>query len=842
MRHCFRILLFIITLFFFNSISAQSFLNPFKDWQFRKKGDKLWMPATVQGTVHTDLFSNEKIPDPFADDNEKKLQWIENEDWEYSCTFDVDSTFLLQKNIDLVFEGLDTYAKVYLNDKLILTADNMFMQWEIDCKSQLRTKKNQLKIIFESAVKKGKQDSISFPYILPGDSRVFTRKAQYQYGWDWGPRYVTCGIWKPVYFKAWNNIIINDVQIEQQAVDSSFAALRANLEISSEQRDSFNIVIINNNDESILQTEKIFLAKGLNQIHVSFEIAHPQLWWPKGYGKQYLYELIILILKNDKVVHADTVKTGIRKIELVQKADNIGKSFYFKVNDVPVFMKGANFIPPDNFLPRVSKTEYENLINDAVESNMNMLRVWGGGTYADDYFYKLCDEKGILVWQDFMFACAMYPGDSAFLENVKQEIICNVKKLRNHASIALWCGNNEIDEGWKNWEWQKQYKMSEKDSAKIWKNYLSLFDSLIPSLLKTYDPVHPYWQSSPQIGWGRKESLLQGDSHYWGVWWGMEPFSIYKNKVGRFMSEYGFQGFPVEQTLNAFSTEEKINLSSKYLKAHEKHPAGLETISAYMKSEYKIPTDLDNYIYVSELLQANGMKTANDAHRLSKPYCMGSLYWQFNDCWPVISWSGRDCYGRWKAMQYIVKKAFQPVVVISDTSCGMIKTSIVSDEMKAVKGILKCSLLDFSGNKLWEKDSIVNVPANSSQCFLNVKIKGIIRDTSQLNSVVYVARLFSADRLVSQDLFYFYPVKNLKLKEVNIQKELITKKGKIFLKLKSNTLAKNIFITLDNKYIKLSDNYFDLLPSESIEIQIPDATITNDLLEKINIKTVNQIN
>lgn len=841
MKHCFRILLF-VPLFFFNGLFAQSILNPCKNWQFRKKGDTVWMPATVPGTVHTDLFANGKIPDPFADDNEKKLQWIENEDWEYSCTFDVDSTFLLQKNIVLVFEGLDTYAKVYLNDKLLLTADNMFRQWEIDCKSQLRAKKNQLKIIFESAVKKGRQDSLVSPYILPGDSRVFTRKAQYQYGWDWGPRFVTCGIWKAVYLKSWENICVGDVQLLQQSFDSTLASLSANIEMSCQQGDSCNLIIINNNDENILQSEKIFLRKGQNQIHVPFEIEHPQLWWPNGYGKQYLYELIILILKNDKVIHADTLKTGIRKIELVQKADSIGKSFYFKVNDAPVFMKGTNFIPADNFLPRVSKTDYENLVNDAAQCNMNMLRVWGGGTYADDYFYKLCDEKGVLVWQDFMFACAMYPGDSAFLENVKQEIICNVKKLRNHSSIALWCGNNEIDEGWKNWEWQKQFKMSSKDSTIIWKNYLSLFDSLIPSVLKTYDPVRPYWPSSPQIGWGRKESLMQGDSHYWGVWWGMEPFSIYKKKIGRFMSEYGFQGFPVEQTVNAFSADGKISLTSKYLNAHEKHPTGFETISSYMKSEYKIPTDLDNYIYVSELLQANGMKTAIDAHRMAKPYCMGSLYWQFNDCWPVVSWSGSDYFGRWKAMQYIVKKAFQPIVVISETSGGMIKTSIASDEMKAVKGILKCSLIDFSGIKLWEKDTAIIVNANSSQSFLKVKIMSMIKDTSQLHSAVFMAKLFSADSLVSEDLFYFYPVKNLKLKDVYIQKELITKNEKTFLKLKSNYLAKNICITLDNKYIKLSDNYFDLLPNESIEIRIPNTYISGDILGRINIQTINQIN
>ncbi|UPT69479.1 MAG: hypothetical protein M0D53_09800 [Flavobacterium sp. JAD_PAG50586_2] len=379
---------------------------------------------------------------------------------------------------------------------------------------------------------------------MPGDEKVFTRKAQYHYGWDWGPRFVTSGIWKKVSLQFWNKAHITNVKCNQLSAEKG--ELQFVTEIQSTVQGKFQLRI---NDK----TKVINLKKGINRIVIPYTIENPKLWWPNGLGSPHLYPFQINLLQNTVSLSKKELRIGLRTIELIQEKDEMGKSFYFKVNGEPVFMKGANYIPPDSFLPRATDSVYKSIVKKAKNANMNMLRVWGGGVYADDAFYNECDENGILVWQDFMFACAMYPGNDDYVNNVKNEVIDNVNRLQNHPSIALWCGNNEIDEGWHNWGWQKQYKYSAQDSAKIWNDYQKLFHQLIP---KTLDSLfskdkNRYWPSSPSIGWGKKESLTQGDSHYWGVWWGKEPFDVYEKKVGRFMSEYGFQGMPALETLQS---------------------------------------------------------------------------------------------------------------------------------------------------------------------------------------------------------------------------------------------------------------------------------------------------
>ena len=407
-------------------------------------------------------------------------------------------------------------------------------------------------------------------------------------------------------------------------------------------------------------SEKITLQKGLNSYKTKLSVPDPKLWWPNGMGDQPLYQLDFQI-ESSNSVDSQNVIFGIRQIELVQQKDSIGESFYFKINGKPFFAKGANYIPQDNFPSRVPDEKYIQTIQTALDANMNMLRVWGGGIYEKDIFYDLCDQKGILVWQDFMFACTMYPGDSAFIENVRQEAIYQVKRLRNHPSIALWCGNNEVDEGWHNWGWQKALNYSASDSTEVWNNYLKIFEKILPEAVSLYSPYTPYIPSSPQNGWGRKESLTHGDAHYWGVWWGAEPFEIYEEKVGRFMSEYGFQGFPDLKTLDSCLLPEDRNLLSPALLNHQKHPRGMELIRTYMELEYKVPDEFEDYAYVSQLVQAYGIKKAIEAHRRAMPRCMGTLYWQLNDCWPVISWSSVDYYNRWKALHYFVRQAYQDV-------------------------------------------------------------------------------------------------------------------------------------------------------------------------------------
>ncbi len=791
-------------------------------WQFKNTKENNWFPAKIPGTVHTDLFENKIIPNPFTGNNEKLLQHIEQENWEYKTEFIITKTEYQNEHIELNFEGLDTYAKVYLNDSLILTANNMFRTWNLDIKKQLKIGNNQLEIIFESAVKKGIEESKKLPYELPGNEKVFTRKAQYHYGWDWGPRFVTCGIYKAIQLHFWNQAKINHVQFIQEKLTKELAIIQFKVEVNCSQKGNYHFEMYNSKpsrDLPLFKDTIIELQKGINTVLLNAKIKNPELWWTHNLGKQNLYYYTIVLESAGKKIDLKHVKFGLRTIELIQEKDSFGKSFLFKLNGIPVFMKGANYIPEDNFLPRVPFSKTKQLINDAKAANMNMLRVWGGGEYASDYFYQLCNENGILVWQDFMFACAMYPGDSAFLENVKAEINGQIIRLRNHPSLAIWCGNNEIDEGWKNWGWQKQYNYNSIDSTKIWNDYVLLFENNIKNAIQLLDKDRFYWPSSPSIGWGRKESLTQGDAHYWGIWWGMQPFETYEKKVGRFMSEYGFQGMPNLSTFFKMGAlqygKNGLKIDSTILKTHQKHPTGFETIQTYMERDFNVPKSFENYVYVSQLLQAEGMKTAIEAHRRAMPYCMGTLYWQLNDCWPVTSWSSIDYDGNWKALHYQVKKSYENLLVSFEEKKDAVLVYILSDQLENIKGNLTIKVIDFDGKIVFTENLATIVKSNTSSIYYyfdKSKLKGDIN----LNNLVLSAT-FNNENTKINSLFYFVKPKDLLLQKPTIYFKYLNKNQ---IEISSDKLAKNVFLRTDNKSYKFEDNYFDLLPNEPKIIQV----------------------
>lgn len=800
MTHMFKkIFLFLIIVCC--SVSAQtSYRNlSSENWLFNKQGETKKHIATIPGTVHTDLFANQLIPDPFFGANEKQLQWIENENWEYETTFLLSEKEISNENIELEFEGLDTYATVYINGKLVLEADNMFRKWIISANNHLKKGKNHLKIIFQSAVQKGKEEAEKLSYTLPEKERVFVRKAQYQFGWDWGPRFVTAGVWKKVQLKFWNSAKIENIKYSQVELNDQKAILEFTTEIHVSEVKTIQLKI---NEKS----ETFHLKKGTNKVKMHYEISNPKRWWCNGLGFPHQYEFYFSLEQSRKIIDNKELKIGLRTIELVQDKDEFGTSFYFKLNGKPVFMKGANYIPQDNFIPKQTPSSYYELVQNARKANMNMLRVWGGGVYADDEFYNTCDANGILVWQDFMFACAMYPGDEKFVENIKHEVIDNVNRLQNHPSIALWCGNNEIDEGWHNWGWQKQFKYSQADSTKIWNDYKKVFHEVIPQTLDTLlsEEKNLYWPSSPSIGWGKKESLTQGDSHYWGVWWGKEPFEMYKKKVGRFMSEYGFQGMPNIETLKKVLTKEDFNFTSEAFKNHQKHPTGFETINEYMARDFPVPTSMEKYNYVSQLLQAHGMKTAIEAHRLAKPYCMGSLYWQLNDCWPVTSWSTLDYYGNWKAAHYQVKESFAPIyLAVTENENGY---SIIgsNDNLEVKEGLVTAKLLDFSGNELWtaSKECVLNVERNTTcMQILNTELPKFVKEKTVLQIE------FTSNQKKTVAHHYFVKPKELQLEQPTIEVKIV---GETLIELKTNTLAKNVYLQAKDTFFE--ENYFDLLP------------------------------
>jgi beta-mannosidase len=810
------------------------------NWRFRKSGDNEWLPATVPGTVHTDLFDNKKIRDPFFGTNEKKLQWIDTCSWEYDTWFDGNAEIISSYHCELQFEGLDTYAKVYLNDSLILIAENMFRTWRIECNKFLRPEKNHLVVIFESAVKRGREAVKKNQPMLPGDEKVYTRKAQYQYGWDWGPRFAGCGIWRPVQFVAWNALRINNVQLSDEMLNDSISEISAWLNITADKASMVYIkIILEGATKDSFYFEQPLTFPLTENIEADLEIKNPMLWSCNGSGKQNLYRITIQVMDPDRQSDVFHTSYGLRKIELVQEKDKSGSSFYFKVNDEPVFMKGANWIPADHFLPRVTKNKYRELLTAAKDANMNMIRVWGGGVYEDNAFYELCDSLGILVWQDFMFACAMYPGDAAFSENVRSEIIDNVTRLRNHPCIALWCGNNEIDEGWKNWGWQKQYSYSAKDSAEIWKNYLGLFREMIPGLLSKLDPTRSYWESSPSIGWGHEESLRSGDSHYWGVWWGMEPFETYLKKTGRFMSEYGFQGMPSMKAIELFAGSGERKLNSAAMKNHQKHPAGFETIEHYMRDWYKKPKDFESYVYISQLLQADGMRTAIESHRRAKPYCMGSLFWQLNDCWPVTSWSSIDFSGEKKAVYYAAKKSFEKYLIsVVDTGANF-SVYVVSDDTIDQNGQLKITVLDFLGNVLSTEVANATLSKNAGVRCYSDRMDEMRSRYNPFRTVIKL-ELFKGETLLTRNLYYFNKPKDLLMdkKDIGVSYDVFNDNTGGILKLTSKNLSKNVYLDTPGHETDFSENYFDLLPGETRTIFFQTSLSEHDFRMQLLIRTV----
>ncbi|MEQ8478337.1 glycoside hydrolase family 2 protein [Fulvivirga sp.] len=801
-----------------------------ENWSFKSTNDIEWNEATVPGTVHTDLIDLGTIEDPFYRLNEHNLQWIDKEDWEYKTSFDVSGATLSDQNIELDFAGLDTYASVYLNDSLILQTDNMFRNYAVEVKRLLKAGENKLRVLLESPIKKGIEKYDATPFQIPvsdndlskigkveGEKKVsvFTRKAGYHFGWDWGPRLVTSGIWRPITLRSWSNHKIEDLFIQQNSIDKK-ASLTAFIEVMSNKDDEGAQVEIDVNGTPF-KTAEVKLTKGQNTLNIPFEIENPELWWPNGMGEQVLYNVEAKVTSNS-YTDSKSHKIGLRTIELVRQPDSIGASFYFKVNGHPVFMKGANYIPQDVFLTRAKEPQYKHILSSAKEANMNMIRVWGGGIYENDEFYQLCDEMGLLVWQDFMFACAMFPGDEAFLENVRQEAIDNVKRLRNHTSIALWCGNNENLSAWENWGWKDNVtkEQSKEVADTIWKAYDDVFHKILPEVVTKYDNSRAYWPSSPGSDFGEKESHEKGDAHYWMVWWGKEPFDNYNKAIPRFMSEYGFQSFPEFASVKKYTAPEDHDIYSEVMKSHQRSSIGNNTIEEYMLRHYKKPEDFESFLYVSQLLQSHGIKIGIEAHRRNRDRCMGSLYWQINDCWPVASWSSIDYYGKWKALHYSAKKSFKTFLISHENTEDNIDLFVISDSLKNINAKLKVSLIDFEGNELhqWEED--ITIEANNSNKYLTLSKRELGRKSKD---VLLSVQLLLGDKVIADNIIYLASFKELNFPSTELTYSVKENNDTFEVILRTNKLAKDVFISSASDQ-NFSDNYFDMLPNAEKTVSI----------------------
>src|SRR5258705_2335264 len=757
--------------------AAKTSIALINGWQFREVGKDTWYPATVPGCVHTDLLKNKLIEGPFYRGNESKLQWIGKKDWEYRMSFTVKPELLSREQLELVFEGLDTYANVFLNDQHLLDADNMFRTWRVDSKRALKPGLNTLRIRFRSPINEILPVMAKMNYQLPSPNDQgektypYTRKAAYHFGWDWGPRFVTSGIWKPVSIEAWDKLRIADLHIVQEQVGVDVARLKAEVEVVAVAGSEAMLIIDNAVTKTVVARKQVRLVPGTNNLSLAFTISHPLLWWPNGLGSHPLYNFRARILINGVPVDQLSTRTGQRSFEFRQEADQQGKSFTFIINGVPVFAKGGNWIPADSFPTRVSRAKYSQLLESVRDTNMNMLRVWGGGIYESNDFYELCDEMGILIWHDFMFAGSMYPGTPEFLDNVRHEAIDNVKRLRNHPSIVIWAGNNEIEAGWMNWGWKKNLPPS------LWDDYQKIFNGVLPEVCAALDPSRPYWPTSPHGGLpDDPNSLRSGDTHYWQVWHAAKPFANYEQQTPRFMSEFGFQSFPQIETVNSYTIPSEHDIQSPVMLAHQKHARGNQLIREYMLREYPEPKDFESFLYVSQVLQAEGIKIGAEHLRRIMPHNMGSLYWQIDDCWPVASWSSIDYTGRWKALQYYARRFYSDILVSPHEENGNLNVFVVSDRLQPATAQLNLSLLDFEGNKVWTQQKDIEVAALNSKSYFTVPINTLL-EGKDVKGVFLFTEVLVAGKPVSRNEYFFQPYKNLSLPRPQINADVVAVRG-----------------------------------------------------------------
>lgn len=815
---------------------AQSMQTPTRltirtDWQFRQAQTPDWKPTSVPVSVHTALLKNGMIDDPFYRDNEAKLQWIEQQDWEFQCSFEADPAMLARKHVELNFSGLDAYGHVYLNDSLIIESDNMFRTWRADVKKWLKPGTNRLHVYFESPLKKVDADWKNLGYELPGGVRTMTRKAQFQYGWDWGPRFVGCGILKAPELVAWDDFIFENVFITHQSITKERARMVARFRYRSDVKADVSVWFRDGKRKSI---EDRRITPGIHEDSVTYDVENPRLWWCNGLGEPHLYDFSIEVKSDSRLIEKSDQRVGIRTIELVTEPDAKGQTFYFRLNGKPVFAKGANYIPQDVFQDRVTGAQYKSLIDDAVASNMNMLRVWGGGIYEDEVFYQLCDARGILVWQDFMYACALYPGGK-FLKTAAAEAYEQIERLRNHPSIALWCGNNENNEAWNHWGWQMSF--NEAQRAQLWRDYQILFNDLLPTYVSNYGGEVPYWESSPKYGRANPKCTSEGDCHYWGVWHDEEEFSVFNKKVPRFMSEYGFQSFPEWRTIESFTLPEDRSLESKVMLVHQKHPRGNALIAEYMKRDYREPKKFEDFVYVSQLLQAEGMRTAIEAHRRNKPYCMGTLYWQYNDVWPVASWSSRDYFGRWKAAQYVVRDAYRPVVALPIVEDEILKVYACSDLPKDSSANLQVRIMDFEGEVIYDTTvPDLKMTADASRMVWQGSLKTILGKLKPENAVAELLLKSPDGQVLNRRLFYFAPPRKLSLPHTDIKLQVQQVNDGYQLTLQSSRLAKNVLLSGPDVNGRFMDNYFDLLPGERRSVLFKTERILENPARAFHVK------
>ncbi len=770
------------------------------EWQMREVNANEWLAARVPGGTFTDLMAANKIPDPFDRENEKQVQWVADRDWEYRREFEVGDDLLKEDRVELFCAGLDTLAEVTLNGQPVGKSDNMFRSYAWDVTAILKPGKNTLAIVFRSPVAyiNKRQQERKLPTMMNG-GMAHLRKVQSHFGWDWGPRLPISGIWREIALRGYSTARLGDVRLTQRHADGR-VWMEVAAQAESWRGDELTLQLRLNGPDGSVQEAQAPVVTG--HAHLSLEVAAPQLWWPNGQGQQPLYRAEVSLEAGGRRLDERSFQVGLRRLELRQEPDAWGKTFTFVVNGVPLFGKGADWIPSDSFPARLTPERYERWIRDCAAANMNMLRIWGGGYYEDETFYDLCDRYGILIWQDFMYACAAYPfDDPAFLENARLEAEENIRRLRHRACLALWCGNNEIEMMWGMF----------KRNAALTAACDRFFYQLLPEWVAALDPDRPYWPSSPSSGkfLHQTNSDAFGDTHLWQVWHGLKPFTFYRKRMTRFASEFGMEAFPSLETIAGFCSPEDFRLESSVMAHHQRSWGGNDKMLYYLAERYRFPRDFSDLVYLTQVQQAEAIRIGVEHWRRNWPRCNGALYWQYNDCWPVTSWASVDYNGDWKALHYAAKRFYAPVALSLLDEGSRVGVYVSNDTPQAWTGSLRWTLETLGGEKIDAGSLAVNAGALAATCLKEFDFTAQLRAHGKQN-VVFTAALFAGEERVAWQIATFAPEKRMSLPDPKLTWDVECAGGRMTVRLSSQGLARFVWLRLEGAQSVFTDNFIDL--------------------------------
>lgn len=762
----------------------------------------------IPGTVLSGLLAAGKIKDPFYRTNEDATRALFWKDYVFTRTFDVDEELLAQQHIVLVCEGLDTLAEISINGTFLAKTDNMHRTWKFQAKKLLHPGKNEIQIVFRSVLRFIEdypyEAHKKINYIPCGSMKgnQLLRKAHSMFGWDWGPQTIDAGIFRDIYLQGYSHARIEDIRIHQQHAKN--VSVQTSITLSeSVPGQKLCVELSEDGADKPLQT-KLCKTNADGVAAVDFVIENPKLWWPNDYGDQPLYIVRTTLLDEDGTnLESITRRIGLRTLTISQEKDEWGNEFAFCVNGVKIFTRGGNYIPDDCLYTRITEKKLDYILESCRRAHFNCVRVWGGGYYPSDAFYDLCDEKGLIVWQDLMYACNVYDVTDAFAENCRQETYDNVRRLRHHASLGLWCGNNEIESAWDHWgDFQKETPYLRAD-------YIRLFEEVLPKAVQEADGETFYWHSSPSSGgcFDNPDDANRGDTHYWDVWHGQKPFTDYRKYFFRFCSEFGFQSFPCAKTVNSFTLEDDRNIFSRVMESHQKNDAANGKMLYYLSENLRYPKDLTHLLYASQVLQGMAIKYGVDHWRRNRGRCMGTLYWQINDDWPAPSWSSIDYFGRWKALHYMAQKFYAPHAVSMTLEDHRCHVYFSNESFETTEYSLTLSIRDLSGNVLETYETKGNSPAFSA---IETAVVDICSWEDQKDDIFLEAVIHTKDQKVLKDVETLVPYKYLNLKNPVISTEAEETNDAFILHISSDCFAPFVALDFDDADVIFSDNFFHL--------------------------------